>query len=231
MLSISRNMFSRSLKPCRIFRFLSRSSIRWRHSGVVRVTAGLGKVMAAYHRVYDSRHLQADCQEPRSAPEPYTRQSSMDTFTFLSNTGHLTSVIQCITSLCSADYMTLLPFADECHAVCIMLLQWLAAAAINRCLLLAVPTAANPPQRHAAVNRWDRQTDRRTMYQCTIIQVTTEDFVLIGPSNLLPSEWLCGHSKCKLDVGSKPTGECPCPHTCTHAQMDIQVKNIMNTSV
>ena len=28
--------------------------------------------MAAYRRVYDSRHLQADCQEPGSAPEPYT---------------------------------------------------------------------------------------------------------------------------------------------------------------
>jgi len=26
--------------------------------------------MAAYRRVYDSRHLQADCQEPESAPEP-----------------------------------------------------------------------------------------------------------------------------------------------------------------
>ena len=34
--------------------------------------------MAAYRRVYDSRHLQADCQEPGSAPEPYARQSSMD---------------------------------------------------------------------------------------------------------------------------------------------------------
>ena len=33
--------------------------------------------MAAYRRVYDSRHLQADCQEPGSAPEPYARQSSM----------------------------------------------------------------------------------------------------------------------------------------------------------
>jgi len=32
--------------------------------------------MAAYRRVYDSRHLQADCQEPESAPEPYARQSS-----------------------------------------------------------------------------------------------------------------------------------------------------------
>jgi len=31
------------------------------------------KVMAAYRRVYDWRHLQADCQEPGSAPEPYAR--------------------------------------------------------------------------------------------------------------------------------------------------------------
>jgi len=33
--------------------------------------------MAAYGRVYDSRQLQADCQEPGSAPEPYAWQSSM----------------------------------------------------------------------------------------------------------------------------------------------------------
>jgi len=39
---------------------------------VGRVTAA----MAAYRRVYDSRHLQADCQEPGSAPEPCARQSS-----------------------------------------------------------------------------------------------------------------------------------------------------------
>ena len=32
--------------------------------------------MAAYRRVYDSRHLQADCQEPGSAPEPYAQKSS-----------------------------------------------------------------------------------------------------------------------------------------------------------
>jgi len=35
------------------------------------------KVLAAYRRVYDSCHLQADCQEPGSAPEPYVWQSSM----------------------------------------------------------------------------------------------------------------------------------------------------------
>jgi len=32
--------------------------------------------MAAYRRVYDSRHLQAECQEPGSALVPYARQSS-----------------------------------------------------------------------------------------------------------------------------------------------------------
>jgi len=38
---------------------------------VVGVTAAWRKVMAAYRLVYDSHHLQADCQEPGSAPEPY----------------------------------------------------------------------------------------------------------------------------------------------------------------
>jgi len=33
--------------------------------------------MAAYRQVYDKRHLQADCQEPGAAPEPYARQSSI----------------------------------------------------------------------------------------------------------------------------------------------------------
>ena len=42
---------------------------------VARVTAGL--VDSNGSQVYDSSHLQADCQEPRSAPEPYARQSSM----------------------------------------------------------------------------------------------------------------------------------------------------------
>ena len=33
--------------------------------------------MAAYGQVYDSRYLQADCQEPGSAPEPYAQKLSM----------------------------------------------------------------------------------------------------------------------------------------------------------
>jgi len=40
--------------------------------------------MAAYRRVYDSRHLQADCQEPGSAPEPCALGNRVwATFTFL----------------------------------------------------------------------------------------------------------------------------------------------------
>ena len=42
------------------------------------VTAGLADSNGSvYRRVYDSRHLQADCQEPGSAPELYAQQSSM----------------------------------------------------------------------------------------------------------------------------------------------------------
>ena len=44
-------------------------------SRVAGVTAGLAESNAAYRRVYDSRHLQADCPEPGSAPEPYARQN------------------------------------------------------------------------------------------------------------------------------------------------------------
>jgi len=36
--------------------------------------------MAAYRRIYDSRHLQADCQEPVSAAEPYYIDSLNQTF-------------------------------------------------------------------------------------------------------------------------------------------------------
>jgi len=41
---------------------------------VAGVTAGVAESngsLVAYRRVYDSHHLQADCQEPGSAPEPY----------------------------------------------------------------------------------------------------------------------------------------------------------------
>jgi len=38
---------------------------------VARVTAGLAESNGSLRRVCDSLHLQADCQEPGSAPEPY----------------------------------------------------------------------------------------------------------------------------------------------------------------
>ena len=40
---------------------------------VARVTAGLAESNGSLHRVYDSCHLHADCQEPGSASEPYAR--------------------------------------------------------------------------------------------------------------------------------------------------------------
>jgi len=40
---------------------------------VAGVTAGLAESNGSLRRVYDSRHLQADCREPGSAPEPYAR--------------------------------------------------------------------------------------------------------------------------------------------------------------
>jgi len=43
---------------------------------IARVTAGLAESNGSL-RGYDSRHLQADYQEPGSAPEPYVRQSSI----------------------------------------------------------------------------------------------------------------------------------------------------------
>jgi len=39
--------------------------------------------MAAYRRVYDSHHLQADCQEPGSALEPMLGNRVWATFTFI----------------------------------------------------------------------------------------------------------------------------------------------------
>ena len=45
--------------------------------------------MATYRRIYDSRHLQADCQEPGSAPEHYTLGNRVSaTFTFYFTSVH-----------------------------------------------------------------------------------------------------------------------------------------------
>ena len=55
--------------------------------------------MAAYRRVYDSRHLQADCQEPRSAPNPALSNRVWASFLYsiyllyFTNTVQMTSVM------------------------------------------------------------------------------------------------------------------------------------------
>jgi len=43
---------------------------------VAGVTAGLAESNGSLHHVYDSCHMQADCQEPGSAPELYAVQLS-----------------------------------------------------------------------------------------------------------------------------------------------------------
>jgi len=70
---------------------------------VARVTADLGKVMAAYCRVYDSHHLQADCQELRSAPEPYAQSSSMSYLTLILEIWLMWTVCVCVSCVCVSD--------------------------------------------------------------------------------------------------------------------------------
>ena len=63
----------------------------------------------------------------------------------------------------SADNVTLLTFAAQPHAAEAPLLLGVQCwAAIDRYLLPARHSAANPPHTTAAVDRWDRQTDRET---------------------------------------------------------------------
>jgi len=58
--------------------------------------------MTAYRLVYDSRHLQADCKEPGSAPEPYARQSSMDYLYLFLSVYHM----QCLFALFTRTFVT-----------------------------------------------------------------------------------------------------------------------------
>ena len=62
----------------------------------------------------------------------------------------------------SADNVTLLAFAAKRHAAVHRAAGPPVAAAVDRYLPPAGPTTANPPHAAAAVDRWDRQTDRQT---------------------------------------------------------------------
>jgi len=53
--------------------------------------------MAAYRRVYDSRHLQADCQQPGSASEPYARTARLSSMGYV----YLFSILQGIFQSCA----------------------------------------------------------------------------------------------------------------------------------
>ena len=70
--------------------------------------------MAAYHRVYDSHHLQADCQEPGSAPEPYLGNRVWATFTFF--------MFQCSLQWCpvKTSPMLTLPSQNGRHALWVL---------------------------------------------------------------------------------------------------------------
>ena len=71
------------------------------------------------------------------------------------------------------------------HCSCLLLnavlLRRPAAAATDHHFLPAGPTAANAPQRHVAIDRWDRQTDgHRTLHRpCRILCDQRQDFSLL----------------------------------------------------
>jgi len=54
---------------------------------VVRVTAGLAESNGSLPPVFDSYHLQADCQELGSAPDPTLGNREWATFTFFTSVG------------------------------------------------------------------------------------------------------------------------------------------------
>jgi len=69
---------------------------------------------------------------------------------------------RCVQPRSSAVNTTLPAFAAERRAAAPLPLG-AGAAVVDRYLLLARRSAANPPHPAAAVDRWDRQTDGRTV--------------------------------------------------------------------
>ena len=65
----------------------------------------------------------------------------------------------CVQPPTAAGNATLLAFAAVRRAAAAPLLLGAGRVAIDRCLLAAGPTAANPPHAAAAVDSWDKQTD------------------------------------------------------------------------
>jgi len=61
--------------------------------------------------------------------------------------------------------MTLFAFAAERRAAAPLLLAPAGCHPVDQCLLSTWRSPVNPPHAAAAVDRWDRQTDRRTGVQ------------------------------------------------------------------
>jgi len=62
--------------------------------------------MAAYRRVYDSRHLQADCQEPGSFRNSTLGNRVWATFTFTLDDAHIDGGVETVYNMRSRIYET-----------------------------------------------------------------------------------------------------------------------------
>jgi len=142
--------------------------------------------MAAYRRVYDSRRLQADCQEPGSATESYAGQSSM-------------------------GYIYLLPFYQlriRSKQVCWTSLQSgqnLRGPHVARQQQLAIdmrrprPTSAANPTLLLSIDGTDEQTDGRTL-DCFMTLAAYHVYCEMTVAN--------GHFTAATDEGTIISGVC-----------------------
>ena len=74
--------------------------------------------MAAYRRVYDLRHLLADCQEPGSAPVPYARYSSMG-YLYLY---HFNQLLKIVSEALLLTYLQIYPCVYVIYTISVVLL-------------------------------------------------------------------------------------------------------------
>jgi len=93
---------------------------------VAGITVGLTESNATYRLVYDSRHLQTDCQEPGSAPEPYARNRVWATFYQFITHSSITHISfqTCHHIMSIAQTLTLLNLTDVI-CLCCSLHDWL----------------------------------------------------------------------------------------------------------
>jgi len=142
-------------------------------------------ILAAYRRVYDSRHLPADCQEPGSAPEPCARQWSTSYLLPLYTAQYISQLLIytpqfCVEPLPSSLSTTLPAVADERRRTCSTV-----PAAVGRHLLRRRRSAANPP---AAVDGTDQRTDSRPLHRDPGGHTTRTASIIMWVLYALPSK-------------------------------------------